>query len=205
MNDPSEEFQLDAAAFLEWRGSITEQALRSDAVVNQLYTTAVTSAKQAAEKAAVAATAAFDSWIKERPSAGLKLQHRLSRNASGWIPSAFPVPVPPEGEEPDGTDGLSKDELRQVRGGPADCLTPLSMQQAAEAERERWGKEWAADAERIEPDWSLIDLRTLPEPLLIREFQDACATFPTASGLGWGAVHPRALLRLSPFLLQKRS
>ena len=71
----------------------------------------------------------------------------------------------------------------------------------ANAERINWSKEWAANEERIEPDWGIGDVEA-PSKLVLVKFKAALATFPCGTGLGWDDCHPRALLRLPDELLE---
>ena len=46
------------------------------------------------------------------------------------------------------------------------------------------------------------DMGSLPPMLHVHAFRNATSTFPTELGLGWDAIHPRALLRLGDAVLQ---
>ena len=98
---------------------------------------------------------------------------------------------------------MSPQQLEGVRLD-AEIGQPLSMQQSAEADASTWSAEWGVGSQREEPDWSLFDGSVLspPPPLLMIAFIKALATFPNGSGLGWDAMHPKALLRLSIRVLE---
>lgn len=70
-----------------------------------------------------------------------------------------------------------------------------SMQESAEAERERWLEEWAVCKNLLAPDWNGSQGMPPPPPLVAEHFTRALMSFPTGLGLGWEALHPRALLR----------
>ena len=65
----------------------------------------------------------------------------------------------------------------------------------ANAERSSWGAEWAADSNWIEPSWD-DSIGGPPPPFELASFRESLASFPCGTGLGWDAMHPRALLRL---------
>ena len=77
-------------------------------------------AEAAEAEADRASTARFLSWLHEAPAAGLGRQHKLSRVATGWIPSRT-------GEEPDNrNEDHDQNDDDEVANG-------LSPQQLAEA------------------------------------------------------------------------
>ena len=96
----------------------------------------------------------------------------------------------------DDTDGLSPDELASVLGNLASGIAPYGAQQLAEAEATGWGKEWLVDGQYPEMHWP-EDVGVIPQQLTLDALRWAAATFPVGTGLGWDAMHPRALCRLS--------
>ena len=52
-----------------------------------------------------------------------------------------------------------------------------------------------------EPKWP-EDIGGMPELLLNDSIVQAALPFPVGTGLGWDGIHPRILLRVSPFLLR---
>ena len=61
-------------------------------------------------------------------------------------------------------------------------------------EKVRWGIQWDSEAEADQLEWP-DDTDSL-EPISLCLFRQALFTFPAGTGLGWGGIHPRALLRL---------
>ena len=97
-----------------------------------------------------------------------------------------------------GLEGLSSHELSSVVAMPE----PLSAQHQAEAECNRWSAEWCVGQARTEPAWGSFEVDQAPPALVLEEFRGACRSFPVGTGLGWDAMHPRALLRLPEKLLE---
>ena len=77
------------------------------------------------------------------------------------------------------------------------------MQQSAEAERQRWAEEWVVGQDLAQPSWEggNCELAPPPPPLVFEHFVKALLTFPCGTGLGWDALHPRALTRLPSGIL----
>ena len=64
-------------------------------------------------------------------------------------------------------------------------------------------REWKADEEYCHPVWPTTEERTPPPKIPGAELCAACCTFPVQTGLGWDALHPRALTRLRPAVLDR--
>ena len=80
--------------------------------------------------------------------------------------------------------------------------SPASTQQEADEEALAWGHgQWLANTTYIEPQWPHDIAEGLVE-MALEHLTKAAMTFPNGTGLGWGGLHPRALLRLSPWLLK---
>ena len=57
-------------------------------------------------------------WIHEGPAHGLRRQHRFSRRADGWSPTAKNTGIIDElgdGDELEGLDGISEEQLKALR------------------------------------------------------------------------------------------
>ena len=76
------------------------------------------------------------------------------------------------------------------------------MQQSAEAERAKWVEEWAVGRDLEQPTWPDFNGLPPPPPLVMEQFSRALLTFPVGTGLGWDALHPRALTRLPVGILE---
>ena len=77
---------------------------------------------------------------------------------------------------------------------------PCSIQQHVDKEAEDWSMHWACNTDMPPCQWP-ADLGPLPPQLELVALEYALATFPDGLGLGWDAIHPKALLRLSDQLL----
>ena len=108
----------------------------------RLYEAAVGHAKRLAEQASARSAGQLAAWLQDVPARGLRRQHQLSRTAAGWIPTKRErIADYDDGEETvdvDGFDGLSAEELASVLVTPE----PLSAEQCAESECNRWAGEW---------------------------------------------------------------
>ena len=133
-----------------------------------------------------------------RPRAPGRLAFRYVRGLQGWTRS--PVLTAPS--EDDLLDPADPDELeadyRVALSHPTDSrtlLAPLGEQAAVDQEAAGWARQWATDADYVEPTFPPERL-VAPEPLVLWAFDHATASFPVATGLGADNVSPRALLRL---------
>jgi hypothetical protein len=199
VNDPR--LQEARGEVLAWQGLLTEQMLRTSFWVEALGEVATAMAEAAERTASIHANQAFATWLQDGAAGGLKRQHLLTRTATGWIPTKVASEEANVGVEPEELDGLSPAQLDEVTRMPDGWATPLCAQQLANAERLAWGKEWAANEERIEPGWDGVDAEVPPQ-LQLAKFKAALATFPCGTGLGWDDCHPRALLRLPDEILE---
>ena len=95
--------------------------------------------------------------------------------------TAAPVDVE---DELEGLEGISVEELNQLRFDQAGIGTPATAQQEADDEADAWGKHWGAGTEAEELQWP-DDLGDELPMLVVEELKEACRTFPTDTGLGW--------------------
>ena len=164
--------------------------MRSRVRVAELQAVAAGVAKRAASYDERRAAADWHSWLREGPGQGLGRQHRISRVATGW------VPTPVEMVAPDSAGHA--EELLQQR----DTL-PLHAQAQVDAEARKWAKEWACDeADQIPP---IVWPNSVPDDLpalTVGKLRDAARTFSTTTGLGWDQIHPRFLLRCPDELVE---
>ena len=173
-----------------------QQTLRTG--VNWLSATAMLIAKRASQYDATKANASWASWITEGPGKNSGKLHRLTRVATGWIPSACGKLSPPEGEEADGWCEFEEQELTESQVECADAI-PLSGQAEVDCEGRRWGDEWNFGAAPPVLPWpdDLLQYEsqlTLITTVILRA---AAHTFSADTGLGWDELHPRALARCS--------
>ena len=156
------------------------------------------------ERAAEAATALakrdslanWQSWLEDGPAQGLRRQHQLTRVATGWNPSLVSAGDNEIIDEYDDVVGLSERDLKSVLALPHFASMPLSAQAEVGVEAKRLSHEWQCDREYSPLHWPSDVGAELPE-VTVCDLRNACATFPSATGLGWDGIHPRALLRLS--------
>ena len=68
---------------------------------------------------------------------GLRRQHRMTKVATGWIPTDSG----PEHEHRDYSDGLSESEIASIVHQTT-LTVPLNAQQVVDKELKKWSKEW---------------------------------------------------------------
>ena len=93
------------------------------------------------------------------------LRHRLSRCAVGWTPAAVAEVEPDEFAAE-----LEEADSPEVAGAQFGLRAPLSMQQAAEAERGRWAVGWGTGQSFAQPIWEQADFDVAPPPLVLEHF-----------------------------------
>ena len=108
-------------------------------------------AERAESQADNASTAQFLSWLHEGPATGPGRQHKLSRVATGWIPSR----VGDEAEQDDAhigwdhddevMNGLSAEQVAEAIPAQGANTTPLTAQQTVDLEAKEWGTQWAEE------------------------------------------------------------
>ena len=185
-----------ATTFESWRSLITPRALASPPAVSFLHATAVAAAAAAEQSSLRHRRAAWSSWLHEGPSKGLGRQHRLSRCALGWIPSAAAAAEAETLSTLDVTDGLSFRLFETLAQQPSTEVVPLNIQESANFEAAKWSIEWDEQGSYPVMQWP-SDLGPLPPPLQLDLFRRSLASFPVGTGLSWDGLHPRALNRLS--------
>ena len=159
--------------------------------------------------------ASWAKWLNEGPCKGLGRHHKLTRVASGWIPSAISdlgdVSSSTDELEADrGEDNVSQASLERAQGqiycplggrsARCESGSPLSQQGEVDVEAQRWSKEWACQASLDELKWpaeSLISNQAPLPNLTIMMMVKAAHTFSAGTGLGWDKLHPRAVCRCS--------
>lgn len=193
------------SAFLRWMGEVRRADLNDRRAVAQLLSTASIVADKATEHDDRRAQASWLSRSRDGPARGLGRQHRLSRVAEGWIPSALGAGSVSSCDQPDTQQAVAHqgeaDAIREDGDGRldgAEVSIPQSSQQAVDAEAEKWKQEWQVGADIPllhwpEDDQHQKEMAQLSVEVVVR----AAKTFPEASGLGWDKAHPKSLLRCS--------
>ena len=103
-------------------------------------------------------------------------------------------------DELDDLEGLSTDDINQLRFDQSVKGTPATAQQEADDEAENWSGHWGAGTKCEELKWP-EDMGDELSELVAEELKEACRTFPKDTGLGWDQWHPRVIERLSDHTL----
>ena len=103
-------------AFAEWRGKLTLGMLDHEPAATLLEEVAIKQAEREEAAAGKAATMKWVRWLHEGLAAGLGRQHKMSKVAQGWAPTATASgranDMPSlEEEDVDEEDGLSPEQL----------------------------------------------------------------------------------------------
>ncbi len=200
----------EAALFERWRALITVPMLRTVPTIMALAEAAKATADRVEHEAEVRARREWHMYLNEGPARGLRRQHAMSKTATGWIPTPIGRSVNPlrlEGDPGADEHGHQDDDddidgehmiIEAAISGGGD-VAPLDVQQSVEAEAIDWARQWATEADYPLLQWG--DIGELPPLFLLQTFKRALMTFPAHTGLGWDAIHPRALLRASDKVL----
>lgn len=184
------------ATFEEWQ-LVSKGMLLQHAVVTMMGKVAVKQAEKEERAARVASLVQWTIWLHEGPANGLSRQHRFTRLPTGWTQSAASSGKGNELGESDDLDGLSEDQLEALRIGQVEKGVPSDAQCEANDQADAWAIQWGSQLTEVtEPEWPL-DLGAIPPKLMVHALLQAANKFPARSELGWDAVHPRAISRLS--------
>jgi hypothetical protein len=186
--------------FSDWRKAISLGMLQHDSVTVMLEDVAVKQADREEAAASKATTLKWVSWLHEGPAAGLGRQHRMSKVAQGWAPTATAggrdsdMPDLEDGTC-DGDDGLSQEELLEAIEDRRENDTPASTQQEADGEALDWGNgQWKANTVYIEPDWSQDSAEGLVE-MAVEHLKKAAMTMSDEDPMDPRSTEPsRSLL-----------
>lgn len=189
-----------AVALQIWVSSLSLSMLADKIrVIAIMKAVAVVAGKAHAHDAQVARNR-WSLWLNEGPASGLGRQHKMSRCATGWIPSKVVKTCVVEEDDSglvDDTEGIEDDRLEN---GQFSVVTPLDRQQTVDAEAASWAEVWQQGVVGNHPVWPSDMGIKMPE-VTVQQFKDACHTFPGAVGLGWDKMHPRALARCSDLVI----
>ena len=169
-----------------FQGNLVVSALSDRVVLARYRYGAAEVAKAAAAYDSRRAQASWLSWIHDGPNKSCSRLHRMTRVATGWIPSVVVE------------DSAHGDGELDVDWQPEEAIlqAPLGAQQECDAQAEQWSREWAVGQVPLLLPWP-ADMRpgALP-PLTATCMRDSAMTFPAGAGLGWDKLHPRAVARL---------
>ena len=90
------------------------------------------------------AMAKWVSWIREGPAHGLRRQHRFTRNVAGRVPTEKSTGMVTEVDmtgELDDLQGLSRQDINELRFQQADDRAPGTAQQEADQQADMWHKQ----------------------------------------------------------------
>ena len=165
----------------------------------------------------------WSEWIRGGPAEGLRRQHRFLRIPQGWAPVSVGRPRRLLDKEAAEAQERGDREFRLLLGALGDEEAPLGQQAEAEQQADEWAEHWGeghsfdewavsraaamlqrghGENRRQHNDDEQDDGQQM-EPITVDELDKAASSFPDAAGLGWDAIHPKALLRL-PHGLKKR-
>ena len=140
-----------------------------------LKTVAVANAEREERAAQQSALIKWTQWIHEGPADGLRRQHRFSRNAKGWTPTAKSSGVDAGidvEDEVEGMQGVSLEDLNQMRFENTCKGTPATAQQEADDEAECWSKHWGVGTIAEPLQWPTDVGEELPQ-IVIEELKEA--------------------------------
>ena len=113
-----------AQAVRDWVEAIGPEQLADRATVYFAMQAAARVAQRARAHDERAAADGWHRWLHDGPCKGLGRQHRMARNATGWMPSKLALTAVVDdvvvGETADDTDGLGEDTVQSV-GAAAYC------------------------------------------------------------------------------------
>ena len=143
-------------------------------------------------------------WLQEGAAKGLGRQHKMSRTATGWIPSRIgrDTEVDEENDEAWEDASITQQAATPTHQVEGSAKSPMGSQREVDEQRQAWGVQWDTGQPRRQPNWPTTVLSQIPD-LTVSMLTAACMTFPSGTGLGWDAIHPRALTRLPRRLLMQ--
>ncbi len=188
---------VHAVAFRQWVSALVRGGWDDRLSLCWHRDTAVMVAGRAKDHDIRKSNLAWTKWLCDGPAKSLGRHHKLTRVATGWIPSASAAFEPItdstgnfEGDS--GEDAISEELIRE-----ADEVRhfPLSSQMEVDAAATAWGKEWLCGSPQPSLHWpDSATMEPLP-PLTVDIMCDAAGTFPASTGLGWDKLHPKAVRR----------
>ena len=191
----------EKVSFIAWNSLITREMLCNKEIVGMLLEVAIKMADASDTDAAKRSFKKFQAWLHEGAGSGMRNQHRLTRCATGWIPTKVAEETQTNFSEMDDVEGLTQEQTDEVLRSPSGLSITLGAQQSANTEKETWSEEWAVGADFTKPNWEGWEHDEPPPMLVLEKFKMALATFPNNTGLGWDNCHPKALLRLRDKML----
>ena len=189
--------------FVAWQQHLTQDMLQTAEVVSALSRVADNMAQTQVHSEQLTSRANWISWVNDGPSAGIGRQHRMSRVAIGWVRSKTLLD---DHEDDDDntrhvpTEAETNAELQWDKRLRDESPVPMSLQQSVDDQADTWSGHWACDTVMPECEWP-ADMGPLPPQMSLSDFKSVLWSFPVGLGLGWDALHPRALLRLDDAVL----
>ncbi len=198
---PSKRDGQGMARCREWALGLVDNRWRTISELAELVEEAARQAARAEAEVRKRLEREWHDWIHGGPAQGLGRQHRFSRTPIGWAPARVASGVATAVDELD-DEGVSERDLRLLIVPSGEPAQPLCAQLGVEAEADQWAGHWDAAPTPAAPKWP-TDLGPLPAPIVTDHLLAAAVTFPEETGLGWDSAHPRALLRLPRFMIDR--
>ena len=128
--------------FALWQKGVTVDMLWNRPMLQVLLATCNYMAEWCKERQQRLSVANWRTWLEEGPAKGLKRQHRMSRVANGWTPSAVRTV-----HSDDGVEGDEADLVQLVDGDVHSADTrhgpePITLQMAVDEEATGWETQW---------------------------------------------------------------
>ena len=161
----SVEQKTAVSVFETWRNFINGGMLLNPTVVALLKAAATKQAEREEVAAQKASMSRWLEWMRGGPAGGLRRQHRFTRVPTGWTESAAcsgrDVTVGDNDDleglstdmgEEDNPDGLSEEQLRQLKMSAVSKGSPVDAQCEANDQADAWAVQWGAELTSI---WGL--------------------------------------------------
>ena len=197
-NIGTEQLQDAMFVFDLWRGQLRWSNLHYPPALEMM---AAAAERQAQTEEAAACKHAFQeflSWLKEGPAGGLRRQHRFTRVCIGWQRTKE---CGTEGNDEltqrDDLDGISQSEIVNAIVEEQSNTAIASTQREANQEARAWAAQWGVGCFIDQPVVWPDNIMEQHSPMLVDTVLRAANTFPSELGLGWDALHPRLLTRVS--------
>jgi len=167
-----------ALIFKQWISEAASSNLSDRSHVQRIRVTANVIFNKAHEFDVAQSAKAWSKWLHEGPAKGLSRHHRMTRVATGWIPSALGAAACDPGLQ-NGEDEPQETTVQL-------CQVPLSAQQEVDSECEKWSKEWASEQKAPILPWPQQMAFQDIDPLSVQIIKDAAN--PSPPPLAWGGI-----------------
>ena len=135
-------------------------------------------------------------WLTGGLVQGLGRQHQFLRTPEGWAPSAIGRPRHLLDKDAKESKDMADRELRLMLDGLGTEAAPLGQQAEAECQADEWGGHWGEGLDIATSVMHGGSPENEMSKITVTRLEQAVKSFPARTGLGWDAVHPRAIARL---------